>query len=137
MTTRATCLPLMGRLPVMALAAGLVTLTLAGCMDGSTSSGGAGTVGGAALGAGLGRLAFSDDTAGMLIGGAVGGLAGNMTVDRRAEERRRQEAVERQRTQQQLQIDFERQRALQQEQTRVEIEEQREFREWQRQRTGS
>jgi hypothetical protein len=73
----------------------------------------------------------------MLIGGAVGGLAGNMTLDRQAEERRRQQAVEDRQTNQQLQLDFERQRALQAEQTRLEIEEQRLFQEWQRERTGT
>jgi hypothetical protein len=73
----------------------------------------------------------------MLIGGAAGGLAGNMALDRPAEDRRRQEQVQNQRTSQQLQLDFERQRALQQEQTRIEIEEQRLFREWQRQQGAS
>ena len=73
----------------------------------------------------------------MLIGGAAGGLAGNMTLDRQAEERRRQQAVDNRRTEQQLQLDFERQRALQAEQTRIDIEEQRLFREWQRERVGS
>ena len=68
----------------------------------------------------------------MLVGGAVGGLAGNMTLDRQAEERRRQQAVENRRTEQQLQLDFERQRALQAEQTRIQIEEQRLFEQWRR-----
>jgi hypothetical protein len=68
----------------------------------------------------------------MLIGGAAGGLAGNMTLDRQAEERRRQQAVEDRQIQQQMQLDFQRQQALQQEQTRVQIEEQRLFNEWRR-----
>jgi hypothetical protein len=55
-----------------------------------------------------------------------------MTLDRQAEERRRQQAVADRRTQQQLQLDFERQRALQAEQTRVQIEEQRLFEQWRR-----
>jgi hypothetical protein len=70
----------------------------------------------------------------MLIGGAAGGLAGNMTLDRQAEERRQRQAVETRRTEQQLQLDFERQRALQAEQTRIEIEEQRLFEQWRRER---
>jgi hypothetical protein len=80
---------------------------------------------------------FGNSSSAMLIGGAVGGLAGNMTLDRQAEERRRQQAVEDRQTNQQLQLDFERQRALQAEQTRLEIEEQRLFQEWQRERTGT
>lgn len=117
---------------------GLAVLALAGCMDGGgTSSPGVGTAAGAAAGAGAGRLLFGNSTTGMLVGGAAGGLAGNMTLDRQAEERRRQQAVDNRRTEQQLQLDFERQRALQAEQTRIEIEEQRLFREWQRERVGS
>ena len=40
-------------------------------------------------------------------------------------------------TSNQLQLDFERQRALQAEQTRIEIEEQRLFQQWQRERVGA
>ena len=87
---------------------------------------------GAAAGAGAGRLLFGNSTTGMLLGGAAGGLAGNMTLDRQAEERRRRQAVEDRRTQQQLQLDFERQRALQAEQTRIQVEEQRLFEQWRR-----
>ena len=121
-----------------ALLAGAAMLALAGCENGGgTGSAGVGTAAGAAAGAGAGRLLFGNSTTGMLVGGAVGGLAGNITLDRQAEERRRQQAVEDRRTQQQLQLDFERQRALQQEQTRVEIEEQRLFQQWQRERLGT
>jgi hypothetical protein len=111
---------------------------LAACADGGagTTSPGVGTLGGAVAGAGVSRAVFGDSSSAMLIGGAVGGLAGNMTLDRQAEERRRQQAIEDRQTSQQLQLDFERQQALQAEQTRVEIEEQRLFREWQRERTG-
>ncbi len=117
----------------------MAALLLAGCEGGGggTASPGVGTVAGAAAGAGAGRLLFGNSTTGMLIGGAVGGLAGNATLDRQTEQRRQQEAVATRRTEQQLQLDFERQRALQAEQTRIEIEEQRLFREWQRERTGS
>ena len=113
--------------------AGMAILTLAGCADGGgTGSAGVGTVAGAAAGAGAGRLLFGNSTTGMLIGGAAGGLAGNMTLDRQAEERRRQQAVEDRKISQQMQLDFQRQQALQQEQTRVQIEEQRLFNEWRR-----
>ena len=116
-----------------AACAGMAILALAGCMDGGgTGSPGVGTVAGAAAGAGAGRLLFGNSTTGMLIGGAVGGLAGNMTLDRQAEERRRQQAVQDRQISQQLQLDFQRQRALQAEQTRIEIEEQRLFNEWRR-----
>ena len=117
--------------------AGVATLALAGCMDGGTGSPGVGTVAGTAAGAGAGRMLFGNSTTGMLIGGAAGGLAGNMTLDRQADQRRQQEAVAAQQTSNQLQLDFERQRALQAEQTRVEIEEQRLFQQWQRERVGT
>ena len=67
--------------------------------------------------------------------GEIIGLT-NAVIDiserRQAEERRRQQAVQDRQTNQQLQLDFERQRALQAEQTRIEIEEQRLFQQWQR-----
>jgi hypothetical protein len=113
----------------------MAMLALSGCESGGTASPGVGTVAGAAAGAG--RLLFGNSTTGMLIGGAVGGLAGNATLDRQAEQRRQEQAVATRRTEQQLQLDFERLRALQAEQTRIEIEEQRLFREWQRERLGS
>mgnify|MGYP001159251254 CR=1 FL=1 len=117
-----------------ATAALVATLALgtAACETG-TGGPGVGTVGGAALGAGVGRAAFGNNAGAMLIGGAVGGLAGNMTVDRAAEERQfqRQEATRDASAQRQL--DFERQRALQEEATRRQIQEQREFEEWRRQ----
>ena len=114
--------------------AGIAIMTLAACTEGGgTGSAGVGTAAGAAAGAGAGRLLFGNSTTGMLIGGAVGGLAGNMTLDRQAEERKRQQAVQDRQTSQQLQLDFQRQQALQAQQTRIEIEEQRLFNEWRRQ----
>jgi hypothetical protein len=119
----------------------LAVFVLAGCEagGGGTSSPGVGTVGGAAVGAGAGRLLFGNSTTGMLIGAGVGGLAGNMTLDRQAEERGAAEREAARDREVQRQLDFERQRALQAEQTRREIEEQRLFEEWQRERlaTGS
>lgn len=117
---------------VLLLTVGIATLALAGCENGGTGSPGVGTAAGAAAGAGAGRLLFGNSTTGMLIGGAAGGLAGNMALDRQTEERRRQQAVEDRRTAQELQLDFERQRALQAEQTRIQIEEQRLFEQWRR-----
>jgi Na+/glutamate symporter len=119
--------------------AGVAGLALAGCetTGGGTASPGVGTVGGAAAGAGAGRLLFGNSTTGMLIGGAAGGLAGNMMLDRQTEQRRQQEAGSARQTKNQVQLDFERQRALLGEQTRIEIEEQRLFQQWQRERGGS
>ncbi len=112
-------------------------LMLSACESGpQTGSPGMGTVGGAAIGAGAGRLLFGNSTTGMLIGAGVGGLAGNMTLDRQAEERQAAEREAARDREMQRQLDFERQRALQEEETRRQIEEQRLFEEWRRQRYG-
>lgn len=114
---------------------GLAAITIAGCANGGgggTAPAGVGTAAGAAAGAGAGRLIFGNSTTGMLIGGAAGGLAGNMTLDRQAEQRQQQQRAAQQDAAMQRQLDFERQRALQAEQTRREIEEQRLFDEWRR-----
>lgn len=113
---------------------GIVVVALAGCETGGTGSAGVGTAAGAAAGAGAGRLLFGNNTTGMLIGGAVGGLAGNMTLDRQAEARRQQEAAAAQDAAMQRQLDFERQRALQQFEVEREIEERRLFEQWMRER---
>lgn len=129
---------LSNRRTAIALVAGIAMFGLAACETGSGGPG-VGTAGGAALGAGAGRLIFGNSTTGMLIGAGVGGLAGNMAIDRPAEERRReQQQLDADRAAQR-QLDFERQRMLQEEETRREIEEQRLFNEWmlQRNATGS
>lgn len=118
--------------PRAALLAGLVVLALAACESGSGGPG-IGTVGGAALGAGAGRAIFGNSTSAMLIGGAVGGMAGNMTVDRQNEDRQFQRQQASQDMAMQRQLDFERQRALQQADTQRQIEEQRLFNEWRQQ----
>jgi len=107
-------------------------LAIAGCEAGSGGPG-IGTVGGAAAGAGAGRAIFGGSTSAMLIGGAVGGMAGNMTVDRANEDRAWQRQQATQDANMQRQLDFERQRALQQEQLRRDSEQQRLFQEWQQQ----
>ena len=104
---------------------------LVGCEAG-TGGPGVGTVGGAALGAGVGRAAFGNNTGAMLIGGAVGGLAGNATIDRQAQQRQQQQVEGSRDAAMQRQLDFERQRALQQADVERQIEEQRLFNEWQR-----
>lgn len=121
----------------IALLLGVAALALAGCEGtGGTASPGVGTVAGAAAGAGAGRLLFGNNTTGMLIGGAVGGLAGNMTMDRQAEVRQQEERAAQQDAAMQRQLDFERQRALQEEEVRRQIEEQRLFEEWRRERNA-
>lgn len=118
-------------LPVVAVA--LAGLLVAGCENGGeTGSVGIGTVGGAALGAGAGRLLFGNSTTGMLIGAGVGGLLGNMTVDHRAEERRAEEREDEEDAAMRRELDFERQQMLQEEETRQQIEEQRLFEQWKR-----
>lgn len=123
-----------GRAGPRALAIGLVaalSLGIAACESGTGP--GVGTVGGAALGAGVGRAAFGNNTGAMLIGGAVGGLAGNATVDRNAQDRQFQRQQASQDAAMQRQLDFERQRMLQEDATQRQIEEQRLFEEWRRQ----
>jgi len=115
---------------------GIAGLMVAGCENGGTGSPGIGTVAGAAAGAGAGRLLFGNSTTGMLIGGAAGGLAGNMTLDRQAEARRQHEREATRDADMQRQLDFERQRALQAAETEREIEERRLFEEWQRERNA-
>ena len=117
----------------------VVSLALAGCetTGGGTAQAGVGTIGGAAAGAGTSRLLFGDSTAGMLIGAAAGGLAGNMTLDRQAENRRVQEVEASRDASMRRQLDFERQRALQDEEVRREIEERRLFEQWQRERNNT
>lgn len=123
------------RLKIAALAV-VAGASLAGCetTGGGTASAGVGTLGGAAAGAGVSRAIFGDSTSGMLIGAAAGGLAGNMTLDRQAENRRIQEAEASRDASARRQLDFERQRALQDEEVRREIEERRLFEQWQRER---
>lgn len=112
-----------------------VALTAAGCESGSGGPG-VGTVGGAALGAGAGRAIFGSSTSAMLIGGAAGGMIGNATVDRQAEERRIQQTEASQDRAMQRQLDFERQRTLQQADVQRQLEEERLFNEWRAQQRG-
>lgn len=119
--------------PALTALAGLMALTLAGCAGDGTASPGVGTVAGAAAGAGASRALFGSSTSGMLLGAAAGGLAGNMTLDRQAEQRRQSDAQAAADANMRRQLEFERQRTLQQEETRRQIEEQRLFDEWRRQ----
>lgn len=109
-----------------------VGLVLAGCEGDGTASPGVGTIGGAAAGAGASRLLFGTSTTGMLLGAAAGGIAGNMTLDRQAEERRHSQAHASADANMRRQLEYERLSALQEEEVRRQIEEQRLFDEWRR-----
>ncbi len=71
------------------------------------------------------------------IGGAVIGGALGARRDRRAKARCLEEREAEKDRDMQRQLDYDRQRLLQQEQVRKEIEEQRLYEEWKRQRLGS
>lgn len=118
--------------PSAALLVAVIGLSVAGCESGSGGPG-VGTVGGAALGAGAGRAIFGNNTSAMLIGGAVGGMAGNATIDRQAADRRLQTTEASRDRAMQRQLDYERQSTLQQAEVERQIEEQRLFQEWRRQ----
>ena len=111
---------------------GSLALAGAGCESGSGGPG-VGTVGGAALGAGAGRAIFGGSTSAMLIGGAVGGMAGNATIDRQAQDRQFQQQEASRDAAMRRQLEFERQQALQQAEVQRQIEEQRQFDAWRRQ----
>jgi hypothetical protein len=82
------------------------------------------------------RLLFGNSTTAMLIGGAAGGIAGNMALDRPAEQRRHQEVEASRDAAMRRQLDYERQRALQADEVQREIEERRLFEQWQRERNA-
>ena len=112
---------------VVAVLVGSIALSLAGCQNGGTGSAGVGTAAGAAAGVGASRLLF---------GGAAGGIAGNMALDRPAEQRRQQEVEASRDAAMRRQLDYERQRALQADEVQREIEERRLFEQWQRERNA-
>lgn len=125
-----------GLRPTRTAAVLLLALGLAACeqTQGGTASPGVGTAAGAAAGAGVGRLIFGNSTTGMLIGAGVGGLAGNMTVDRQREERRRREREAERDAAERRQLEFERQRQIQARETQRETEERELFEQWRRER---
>ena len=99
---------------------------------------GVGTAGGAAAGGLLGRaIAGKNDNTLALLGGALlGGVAGNVLVDRPNEVRGQTEAELARDREIQRKLDYERQSELQREQVRREIEEQRLYEEWKQQRAA-
>ena len=128
--------------------AALATLLLLGaCAQGqnydtgttSLSGIGLGTGGGAAAGALAGRaLAGQHNNTLAMVGGALlGGVAGNMLVDRPNQLRGQQEQQATANAEQQRQLDFQRQSQLQQAQTQRDIEQQNEFEQWKRQQAAT
>jgi hypothetical protein len=124
----------------------VATLGLAGCAgEPGTGIGGSGFGGGALAGAaGAGTLAGVAtrnnsplvQTAAILGSAALGGFLGDRYVDQPREQTRQQNVAAQQDAEFQRRLDYDRQSALQAEQTRKEIEEQRLFEEWRRQRAG-
>jgi len=128
------------------LAAVAATSVLAGCAGQgydthTTSPGGIGlgTGAGAAAGALAGRAIAGkhDNTLAMLGGALLGGVAGNVAVDRPNQLRGQQETAAAAEADQQRQLDFQRQSQLQQAQTQQQIEDQREFEQWKAQRAAA
>lgn len=107
---------------------------------GGLGSPGVGTAAGALGGAALGRVIAGqhNNTAAILGGAALGGLAGNILGDKPSDVRRQQEQQQAQAAaadaDQQRRLDYEKQSQLQQAQTQKQIEDQRLFEEWKAQR---
>ncbi len=97
-----------------------------------------GRLGGAVIGGATGSLfGKRKGKKGATIGGAIIGGALGAKRDRRAKARCLEEREAAKDRDMQRQLDYDRQRLLQQEQVRKEIEEQRLYEEWKRQRLGS
>lgn len=135
------------RAPRPAAAMALVAaLALGACAQGqnydtgTTSLGGVGlgTGGGAGAGALLGRAIAGkhDNTLAILGGALLGGIAGNVLVDRPNEIRGQEQAQAAADQEQQRRLDYERQSALQRDQVQREIEERNLFEQWKAQRVA-
>ncbi len=127
----------------LVLAGGLGLAGCAGQGGGTPGYGGlgspnVGTAAGAVGGAALGRAVAGrrDNLAAILGGAALGGLAGNVFLDKPSGARRAAEAEAASDREQQRRLDYERQSELQREETRRQIEEQRLFEEWKTQRAS-
>jgi hypothetical protein len=123
-------------------------LGLAGCAAGQGGGGtpgygglgspNVGTAAGAVSGAALGRAVAgrNNNLVAILGGAALGGLAGNVFLDKPSGARRAAEAEAASDREQQRRLDYERQSELQREETRRQIEEQRLFEDWKAQRAA-
>ena len=131
--------------PRLAALCGL--LALGACANGqgydthttSPSGIGLGTGAGAAAGALAGRAIAGkhDNTLAILGGALLGGIAGNVAVDRPNQIRGQQEASSAADAEQQRQLDYQRQSQLQQAQVQQQIEDQKLFEQWKQQRGGA
>lgn len=108
---------------------------------GTTSLGGVGlgTGGGAGAGALLGRAIAGkrDNTLAMLGGALLGGVAGNVLVDRPNQIRGEQQAQTAANADEQRKLDYERQSQLQQARVQGQIEDQKLYEQWKAQRTAA
>jgi hypothetical protein len=131
---------------VLASSCGL-GLVLAGCASDSSGGGiagtgfGGGTLAGAAGAGTLAGVAMRNKgpvaaTAAVLGAAALGGFLGDRYIDQPRQQQVARQQSAQQDAEYQRKLDYERQSALQAEQTRKEIEEQRLYEEWKRQRTG-
>jgi hypothetical protein len=122
-------------------------LLLAGCAGDSGGNGiagsgfGGGTLAGAAGAGTLAGVAMRNKgpvaaTAAVLGAAALGGFLGDRYIDKPRQQQASGQQTAQQDADYQRKLDYERQSALQAEQTRKEIEEQRLYEEWKRQRTG-
>ena len=125
-------------LPALFLVAGLSACAGGPGGSGGLGSPGIGTAAGALGGAALGRAIAGNNNnlVAILSGAALGGLAGNILGDRPSELARLQQAELARDAEQQRRLAYERQSALQQEEVRKQIEDQRLFEEWKRQRAA-
>ena len=134
--------------PSTARAAALCGLmALGACANGQNYDTGTTSLGGVGLGTGAGAAAGAlagraiagshNNTLAMLGGALLGGIAGNVAVDRPNQLRGQNEATAAANAEQQRQLDFQRQSQLQQAQTQQQIEDQREFEQWKAQRTAA
>jgi hypothetical protein len=125
-------------LPALFLAAGLSACAGAPGGSGGLGSPGVGTAAGALGGAALGRAIAGNNNnlVAILSGAALGGLAGNILGDRPSELARQQQAELARDAEQQRRLAYELQSALQQKEVRKQIEDQRLFEEWKRQRAA-
>lgn len=131
------------------LAAALIgALALSACQSGGggglgynppVASPGVGTLGGAGAGALLGRaVAGSHGNTLAILGGALlGGVAGNVFVDKPRQTNQTAEGEAAQDREMQRRLDYEKQSALQQADTQKQIQEQQLFEQWKSERGGA
>jgi hypothetical protein len=113
-------------------------IIVAGCQGSQPGQIGLGTLGGAAAGGAIGSTigGGKGNTLAIVGGALLGGALGNQMVDKPVQQQQQAQAEASRDRAMQRQLDYERQSALQNEQVRREIQEQRLFDEWKRERVG-